>query len=308
MEKVRAALIRMAKTALSDSLPAEMTDKIAKDVIRGYDLNARTGIPDSIAISSQIAASSVVDDAIASGRFLPLVERVAVLDREGFMGRPYRIAVLRDLMKAIQSEGYLWDEGTRRFMENPAIRRTRNWGCLIEHEEYPFSLLKVDIVKNSNIVLRHGEDAAREVYAGLRERFTRLVEQRLGRLWKWEGDGGVAAFHYGHSATAAALAGMAFLHDLFIFNRTANDLGEPLSVRIASHSGPLVYRASYDEISKQETARETAELESKRTPSDSLCLSAAIARSLDRVIIDRFKSAKVGGAPVYLYSVTLEET
>jgi hypothetical protein len=307
MEKVRAALIRIAKTALGDSLPAEMTGKIAKDVISGYDLNIRTGFPDSIPISSQIAASAVVDDAIACGRFISLVERLAVLEREGFMGRTYRIPALRDLLKAIQAEGFLWDENTRRFMENPAIRRTPNWGCMLEHEEYRFSLLKVDIVKNSKLVKRHGEGAAREAYGELRERFTRIVEQRLGRVWKWEGDGGVAAFHYGHSATSAALAGMAFLHDLFLFNRTANDLGEHISVRAASHSGPLVYRASYDDISKQETAKETAELEAKRTPADTLCISAAIARSLDRVIIDRFRGEKVDGVPVFLYGVALED-
>ncbi len=303
MEKVKASLLRMTKTALGDSIPADLTGRIAKEVMRGYDLHARTGFRDSIPISSQVAASAVVDDAVAMGRFLLLVERMAEIDRDGFMGRPYRIPILKDLFKAIQAEGYVWDGGTRHFMENPAIRRTPNWGRLIENEEYRFSLLRLDIVKNSRIVKKHGEDAARQAYGELRDLFKRAVEQRHGRVWKWEGDGGMAAFHYGHGATSAALAGMAFVNDLFIFNRTANELGEPLSVRLAAHSGPLFYSSSPAEIAKQETTRELVDLESQKTPPGSLCLSTALSQTLDRVVLDSFKNTRVDGAPVHLYRV-----
>lgn len=296
----------MAKTALGDSIPADMTGRIAKEIMRGYDLHIRTGFRDSIPISGQIAASAVVDDAVADGRFLLLVERMALLDREGFMGRPYKIPVLRDLFRAIQAEGYVWDESTRHFMENPSIRRTPNWGRLLEDEEYRFSLVRLDIVKNSKLVKKHGEEAARAMYGELRERFTRAVEQRHGRVWRWEGDGGMAAFHYGHGATSAALAGVAFIHELFLFNRTANMLGEPISVRIAAHTGPLQYSPSSAEISKQETAKEIVELESKKTPPNTLCLSITLAQTLDRVLLDRFKETRVDGTAVYLYRLDMD--
>jgi len=303
MEKVRAALLRLTKTALGDSIPADLTGRIAKDVMGAYDLHGRTGFRDSIPISGQIAASAVVDDAAERGRFLLLVERMAQIDRDGFMGRPYKIPILRDLFKAIQAEGYVWDEGTRHFMENPSMRRTPNWGRLIENEEYRFSLLRLDIVKNSRLVKQHGEEAARLMYGELRDRFARCVEHRHGRVWKWEGDGGMAAFHYGHGPTSAALAGIAFIHELYFFNRTANTLGEPISVRIAAHSGPLLYSASAAEVSKQETAKELVEIESRKTPPDALCLSTVLSQTLDRVILDRFEEDFVEVAPVHIYRV-----
>lgn len=298
----------MAKTALGDSLPADMTGRIAKDVMGAYDLQARTGFRESIPISGQIAASTVVEDVVAAGRFLHLVERMALLDREGYMGRIYRIPALRDIFRAVQAEGYVWDESTRHFMENPTIRRSANWGRLLEGEEYRFSLLRLDVVKNSRIVRKHGEDAARAAYAELRDRFTKIVEQRYGRVWRWEGDGGLAAFHYGQGTSAAALSGIAFLHELFLFNRTDNILGEPVSVRIAAHAGPLQYRFSAADIVKQETAREIVELESKKTPADTLCLSDPLSRSLDRVILDLFRDDYADGTPVHLYRVEVSES
>jgi len=45
------------------------------------------------------------DDVVDAGLFLHFIERLARLDREGFMGRSYRIAGLRELFKAIGAEG-----------------------------------------------------------------------------------------------------------------------------------------------------------------------------------------------------------
>lgn len=307
MEKVRAALLRMAKTAIGESVPADLTGRLAKEIISGYDLHSRTGFPDSIPISGQIAASAVVEDAVAGGRFLPLVERIAVLDRDGFMGRPYPIPVLRELFKAIQAEGYLWDANTSHFMENPSIRRTANWGRLLEREEYHFSLLRLDIVKNSRLVRRHGEEAAQDAYAEVRESFRRAVEDRHGRIWKWEGDGALAAFHYGQVTTAATLAGIAFMNELFLYNRAGSTLGEPISVRLAAHTGPLRYASLASDITKQETVRDLVDLESRSTPSNCFCVSRTHSQTLERVVFDLLREHRVDGRLVYLYSVELEQ-
>lgn len=303
MDKVHSAIIRLAKKALTESLPSDMTERVARDVFGSYDLHRRSGVPENIPITGQAAAVAVVDDSVREGRILPLVERLALLDRDGFMGRAYRVPGLRELFKALQAEGYLWDAGSCHFMENPAIRRTANWGRLLDGEEYAFALLRVDVVNNSLIVRRRGEAAAREAYAELRERFRRAAEKRFGRLWKWEGDGGVAAFHYGNAPTSAALAGLAFLNDLFVYNRTSNALGERISVRVAGHAGPLRYSSVHSEMAKQETSREAGELEARRTPPDSFCLSPALSRNLERVVLDRFREEFRDGMLVHVFSV-----
>jgi hypothetical protein len=295
----------MLKKCLVESLNAEMQERVAQDVIEGYDLRARTGFPPNIPMQGQTAAARIVDDVVEEGLFLHFVERLARLDREGFMGRSYRIASLREIFKQVGAEGYLWDPETSRFMEDPRIRRTPNWGRLAPGEDLRFSLLRVDIVNNSRIVKVHGEAAARGAYEDLRAILARVVERRSGRIWSTEGDGALAAFLFGHSATLSVLSGMALVHELFVYNRAYSKIGEPLRVRAAVHTGPLRYRADVGEMIKQETCQEVVEAESKWTPPDCLAVTRAVAGTLDPVLLDRFKAAPESGGRALVYSVSL---
>jgi hypothetical protein len=303
--KVRGTLSQMLKKCLHESLSADMLERMAQDVIEDYDLRARTGWPPNIPMQGQTAASRIVDDVVGDGLFLHFVERLARLDREGFMGRSYRIAGLRELFKLIAAESLVWDPETCRFMEDPRIRRTQNWGRLAQGEELRFSLLRVDVVKNSRIVKVHGERAARSAYDDLRGILARVVERRSGRIWSYEGDGALAAFLFGHSTTLSVLAGMALVHELFIYNRAYSRIGEPLRIRAAVHTGPLRYQPDVGEMIKQETCQEVLEAESRWTPPDGLAITHAVANTLDRVLRDRFASAAESGKRILLYSTGL---
>ncbi len=295
----------MLKKSLYESLNAEMLERVAQDLIPDYDLRQRTGFPPNIPMQGQTAASRIVDDIVAEDLFLHFIERLVQLDREGFMGRSYRVAGLRELFKSIGGEGYIWDTETSHFMEDPRIRRTHNWGRLLQGEELRFSLLRVDVVKNSRIVKVHGETAARGAYEDLRGMLARCAERRSGRIWSWEGDGALAAFLFGHSTTSSVLAGMALLHELFIYNRAYNRMGESVSVRAAVHTGPIRYFSEVGEILKQETCREVIESESRWTPPDGLSISPAVAGTLDRVILDRFKPGPEALSRSLVYSIGL---
>ena len=295
----------MLKKSLYESLNAEMLERVAQDLIPDYDLRQRTGFPPNIPMQGQTAASRIVDDIVAEDLFLHFIERLVQLDREGFMGRSYRVAGLRELFKSIGGEGYIWDTETSHFMEDPRIRRTHNWGRLLQGEELRFSLLRVDVVKNSRIVKVHGETAARGAYEDLRGMLARCAERRSGRIWSWEGDGALAAFLFGHSTTSSVLAGMALLHELFIYNRAYNRMGESVSVRAAVHTGPIRYFSVVGEILKQETCREVIESESRWTPPDGLSISPAVAGTLDRVILDRFKPGPEALSRSLVYSIGL---
>ncbi|HTX71988.1 MAG TPA: hypothetical protein VMC79_04110 [Rectinemataceae bacterium] len=303
--KVRGSLAQITKKCLNESLTPDMLERVAKDIFPEYDLRARTGFTSNVPLTGPVAASRIVDDAVDEGRYLLLVERLARLDREGFMGRAYRISGLRELIKGVEAEGYLWDAETEHLMEDPRIRRTPNWGRLLEGEEFRFSLLRVDIVQNSQIVKVHGESAARDAFEDLRSILARVVELRSGRVWSWQGDGALAGFLFGHSTTASVLAGMALLHELFLYDRLHNRIGQPLKVRAAVHTGPLRYRDDPREIMKQETTREVLDMESRFTPPGALAISPAVAPTLDRVILDRFRPADEDSSRLLLYEVRL---
>ena len=303
--KIKGSLSQLLKKSLYESLNPEMMERVAADLIPDYDLLKRTGFPPNIPMQGMTAASRIVDDIVGEDLFLHFIERLFLLDREGFMGRSYRVAGLREIFKFIGAEGFIWDAETNRFMEDPRIRRTQNWGRILPGEELRFSLLRVDVVTNSRIVKVHGESAARGAYDNLRGILARCSELRSGRVWSWEGDGALAAFLFGHSTTSSVLAGMALLHELFIYNRAYNRIGEPLRVRAAVHTGPIRYASDVGEILKQETCREVVESESRWTPADSLSISPAVAGTLDRVILDRFRPGPESGSRALVYAIGL---
>ncbi|HOX33071.1 MAG TPA: hypothetical protein PLB91_12125 [Spirochaetales bacterium] len=302
----RGPLANTMKRGLHESLNTDMLERIAREVFaEEYDLHERTGFPPSVAVPGQVAVDCIVDDAVAQGRFLHLAERLVRLDNEGFMGRAYRVTGLREVFKGIAAEGYLWDEETGHFMEDPHIRRTPSWGRLIPGEEHRFSLLRVDVVRNSQLVRTYGEAAARDAFDDLRSILARCVELRSGRIWSWEGDGALAAFLFGHSTTSAVLSGMALLHELFLYDRIYNSLGEPLKVRAAVHTGPIRYFPEVGEIAKQETVLEVMEAESRWTPPGMLSITPAVAPTLDRVILDRFRPDQAESSRLLVYEVRL---
>jgi hypothetical protein len=305
--KVRKELVQLARRTLLEAVPPEMHHKLARELFDGYDLHEATGFPANIPIPPQVAAQTIVDDSLRLDRFLELIELFVRLDQSGFMGRNYPIPQLREIVKLIAAEDFVWDSHTGMFMEDQRRRRTPGWGRIRSGEEHRFSLLRIDIARNSRLVRTHRPAEVRRAYGDLREMFTRTVEDRGGRVWSWEGDGALAAFHFGHATTQATLAGMALLHDLFLYNRFDNPLGEALHIRTAAHTGPLRFTEDGNEIKRQETCKEVIDLEENCAPSDYLAISAAVAPTLDRVLLDRFKPLESKNAwLVYGYTIRME--
>ena len=286
--KVRTNLAQLAKKSLCEAINIDMMSRVAREVFPSYDLHERTGFPSTVPITSQLAAHHIVNDAIVENRFLHLAEQLILLDREGYMGRRYPVPGLAEIFKLIRSEGYIWDDETELFMEDPRVRRTPNWGRLLDEDEFRFAVLRLDVANNSRMVQKHGDNAMRGALEDLRQIVSRCIEFRKGRIWRWEGDGALAGFLFGSRVMEAVLSGIAILHELFLYDRLHNRLGEPLRIRAAVHTGSFRYYSDPERLIKQEIIEETEEIESRLTPVGSLVITPAVAPSLDRVILDRF--------------------
>lgn len=286
----------------------DMIVRIARIVIPGYDIHHQSGIPENIPITAQTAAEQVVKDIITAGRYLQLIELLIKIDTTGYMGREYPLLYMRDLIKTILAEGYSYDSVTGLFMENAQNQISSNWGRLVPGDEFQLALLRLDIVKNSELVRQHDKRAVEAAYGDLRNMVSQALLPRMGRLWFWEGDGCLAAFVFGKKERAAVLAGMEILNNLFFYNRLSNILSSPLRVRLAVHGGPVKYAEDPVELKKNETLREIIEMESTYGTPDTLIVSSNVFLSIDQVIQDRFSELK-RGAPYKLrqYEVGVEQ-
>jgi class 3 adenylate cyclase len=162
---------------------------------------------------------------------------------------------------------------------------------LRELEEYIFTFLSIDIVGNSGLVRKYPDKMIQKTYSDLRKIVQDAVEKRNGRIWNWEGDGGLSAFYFSHKNNAASLSAMEIIHELFLYNLIRCRLDEPLRVRIAVHSGPSEFRYNFEDI-KSDTIKNIEEIESKYTKPNSVTYSNNVYHMLDNILAEQLSPVK----------------
>lgn len=285
----RVNLPALCARALSESMDLRTMTSVVRDIIPNYDIHERTGFPSSIAIPSRDVARQIVNDVMQERRLLQLIGSLIDIHELGVMGRRNPIPHIQLIVQEVMENGYLFDQKNRMFVENPAVRKTRNWGALLPGKEYIFAFLRIDIVKNSLLVRNHTAITIRKAYGALRDIVLASVEKRNGRLWKWEGDGGLAAFFFEDKHQRATLSAMEIIHELFLYNRIACPLPSPLAARIAVHSGPVDYSDNDETLKQNPTLSRLMEVEERLTRPQSITISSVVRVMLDAILSNEFE-------------------
>ena len=280
---------------------------IAKDLIPGYDLHQRAGIRESIAIPNVDAARRILDDIIRQDLFLEFITYLIRYEEDGVMGRQITISYLRDILKEIYSQGYLFDKDQHLFVEDSRVRKSRNWGVMKLGSEYTVCFLRVDIVGNTRLVKDNSSDKVKSAYGFLRAMVNSCVERRNGRIWLWEGDGGIAAFFFGNRNQAAALAGMEILHELFLYNKTLCPLSSELKVRVGVHSGLCEYTEDNAALVKTETVMKLLEVEKNHSRPNHCSMSIVVRDMLDHIVSSQFVPVPDYGKACFTYALEFSE-
>lgn len=280
---------------------------VARRLLGNYDLHDRTGFPRSLSIPNRNAAKQIVDDIAEADLFLELATLFLEMERKGMAGRKYRIPRLRVIVNDILEGGYRLDTDTHTFVEDSAIRTTRNWGILKEGETYIMAFVGVDVVGNSKLVRSHGKEKMESIYNYLRSLSAAMAEKRNGRLWGWEGDGGILAFTFEERNQRAVLAGMQILNELFVYNLSSCPLPNGLHVRLTVHNGPCEYYQNGAEL-KGDVIKRLWEIDGKHGRVDTLIITNSVFPSLERFVAEEFDIlGSKNHLELYSYSVRFAE-
>ncbi len=286
--KISARLQRMVISALYQSMDVQLMERLAGRVVRDYDLHARTGIPDHIAINQVDAATVIYEDMLDAGLLRPFVEILVEVDGDGTMDRKRPIKFLPEIVKEIEAFGYKFSKEYGVFIEDEAQRRTKGWGVLRNGIDYEFSFLRLDIVGNTKLVRKYPERVISEAYADVKRIVATSVEKRQGRIWHWEGDGGYAAFYFGAKNAHSTVTGMEVLLELIVYNRFECALEEPLAVRMAVHTGPCQFQSDDKRVQGSSLDR-LHEIESDYTEANSLTISPGVYTDLGHKLGEFFE-------------------
>jgi class 3 adenylate cyclase len=280
--------------------------KLAGRVIPDYDLHRQSGFPPQIPIPQRDAAQVIARDMVRTGQLLRFAEVLIEVQRKGIMGRPVALRFMPRLIDEIEDLGFVFKEEYGQFVEGGERGRTRGWGVLQEGSSYEFSFLRMDVAGNTELVRKYPKAEVLRAYAELRRLLSAIVERRDGRIWHWEGDGGIAAFLFGAKNVQAVLAGMEMLLELFMYNLLRCTFAGDLHVRLAVHTGPCQFLDHFKEI-RSDTLQRLEAMEGRYAAPDSLILSPGVHSDLGPKLARFFKPvATAERERLYQYSMGWE--
>jgi class 3 adenylate cyclase len=305
--RVSGWLMHLATRALAESMDVRSMIHLARRFIRNYDLYEQMGFSRNMSIPNKDAAKQIVRDVKNSELMLDLISMLIKIHEMGLGGRKYRIPYLSDMVGEIRKSGLIYDKDTNMFFEDPRVMQTMNWGVLREFEEYIFTFLRIDIVGNSTLVRENPEEVIQKTYSDLRALVQTSIIKRNGRIWNWEGDGGLVAFYFSHKNIHAVLSAMEILHELYIYNLVRSNLNTPLRVRMAVHCGICQFRHNFEDL-KSDTIKKIMYLESKCTKPEMVTVSSAVYQMLNETIVKQLQQIKSDTElPYYCYGLRWEE-
>lgn len=294
---------------LAESMPVNIMVNLVRRCLPGYNLYERTGFPPNIPIPKLDAATRIIKDLVAEELVLNFIELLIEIYENGLMGRDINIHLLPQLMKELKNCGLVYDAKQRTFIEIAQKELTKSWSVLREGEIYDFAFLRLDIVNNSELVRRYGKEEICSTYSDLQTFFKTSVEHRDGRIWGWEGDGGIAAFYQRGKNISAVLTGLEMLTELFFYNLFKCRLKEPLQVRLAVNTGPCQFFSQKEKgEAENQTLRKLELMESEYTAPNSLTISSSVYADLGTKLAQYFQTLdKSNGSTFYTFSHDWEE-
>jgi hypothetical protein len=292
--------------ALTESFNIERMQNLVTRVLPDYDLRRASGFPPNIPIPQQDAAALIGAEIIRAGELRRFTEVLIDVGRNGIMGRAVSIRLLPKIVAEIEKQGLIFKEEYGLFMESVPGLRTKNWGVLREGQAYEISFLRMDIADSSSLVRKYSKPAVFKAYADLRSLFGGIVERREGRVWRWEGDAGIAAFCFGAKNVQATLAGMEILLELFMYSLYHHPFDGNLHLRLAVHTGPCTFLDTFEEI-RSDTLKHLELIESQFTAADSLTISPGVYSDMGTKLESFFRPVQTDkGHALYQYQLGWE--
>ncbi len=286
--KFRTRFKKILIECISNSLDIRMCNKIGKKIEPLFDIYKVSGISEKIVIQTMDAAKILIDYFFEKEKPYRLIDEIINANFFGIDSYPITIYNLNVLLEEIEKMGYRYDKKLKRVVLIDKYNNLVNWGYLEENEEYHFCFVSIDIVENSKIVRKNNPQNISETYRYFYEILKNKITIRDGRIWIWEGDGGIIAFQGENAINRAVYALFDFVLSQPVINSIYNLLNKEIKYRIAINPGKAIFKNDIDKIRSDELDR-VRELEKTTTPGY-MIITKITWQSLNSSLQNLFKS------------------
>jgi hypothetical protein len=284
------SFLKLASQSLAESIDRTSMGHMARELVSDYSLEDSTIMPKGVDTPRIASATRIINDMTKYKLLIPFLNIFLSIHFNGYKGRKYKISRLRELLIHLYDMGFSLDTNTGRLYEDPKFRISRNWGVLREGFTYPFSFLWCDIASSSFHIEDNNDILINKFYEDYNYIVRSCVESRNGRVWHIEGDGILAAFHFGEYMEKSVYAAIDILNQMFLYNRFKNKLVSPIQLRLSCNKGTCEYSENHEDVKKSEQIAATIRAENYTEPdsiSVSLNLSSSVGGVLQEILIPK---------------------
>lgn len=236
-------LKKLLRDVLIISCNTEQIAYIGREADPKFDLKQVSGFGNHLVIPKQIAADTVLSYFETETQILHFLATLYSYEGKGISGG---IVVLKDkhkIDKFLEENDLKYDSYLNKFIILQQAKKTEDWGFLESHKEYKLSFLNLDIIGSSELIKTNVKMDIEATLKHFKNFIWEKTEKYNGRIWRWEGDGGLIAFLDEAGVSNAIRTGLEILYSLPIFNFTKNFLRweNQISIRIAIHFGRATF-------------------------------------------------------------------
>jgi hypothetical protein len=268
--------------------------KFCNTIEPGFDLYKLTGYPAHLNIPIKDAAKQAVEYFHKSNKIINLLDAIIKSVTVGFKGEKVVFNNVKPILFEMKECGLEYNSKLNKVVKLEQNGKRNDCGYLKENNLYNFCFVSIDICGNSNYVRKYDSNLIQKTYLNFKKLVQNCVEKRNGRIWTWEGDGGLAVFHVDDFVNKAVLAGIEILSNLPIFNCTSNYLDDDLTIRIGINAGEAEYKNN-PEMINSEAITEAKRIEKSHTVPMSISINPHVVQNIDITIRNHFITEEING-------------
>jgi len=287
--------LTMAFTINEQQIFANMLDK-------NLDMHTLTGYPPNTIIPVREGATQIVNHFFKIGRLAQLLELYIGSTQRGFRGERVSFNNFKAVIKEMNECGFVYRADIKKIVVTDDKSPRNDWGFLQEDQLYNFCFVSIDICGNTKLVRKYNIDDIQKTYSNYKKMVVSIIEKRNGRVWMWEGDGGVLVFHIKDPVNDAIYSSFEILGLMHIFNATMNLLNEPVNIRIAINSGETKFKKDATNIHSEPLDR-VREIEKHHTMPMSISVANHTFKYANQLIKPFFQLKEIKGENLHNYQI-----
>ncbi|HNZ27965.1 MAG TPA: hypothetical protein PLG34_10180 [Spirochaetota bacterium] len=299
-------LKRLLTEALSQAFTVDRLQLFGREIIKNLDLHELTGFPPNCSIPRKDAANELVEYLFEINKTIQLIHLIINTSQNGFKSEKYEFQNLKLIINEMKECGYEYNQNLNKIVKIEKNEKRNDWGFLEDGKSYNFCFVSVDICGNSKLVRKYDGAKIKESYKIFKSLVVKAVESRNGRIWSWEGDGGLLVFHLDDFVDSAVLASIDIMTSLIVFNSTMNLLGEDIIIRMGINVGGAEYKKEVDSIIS-DSIELAKKIEKNHTTPQTVSISKNSYQHVNSALRNYFREKEINGMTIYQLSFPIKE-